>query len=92
MMATQFIDRIKEALEVEDVDNETRAVMIETLVVQASIDAFKALHAPGIALEDRIGVIFDEMAQDKEQWNSDHLDAVLHVMTRLEEIRRGYES
>ena len=91
-MAVPFLQQIKEALDVEDVDNDTRAIMIETLVVQASIDAFNAIHAPAISLEDRIGVIFQEMAQDKDLWNSEHLDAVLHVMTRLEEMRKGYEA
>ena len=91
-MAIPFIQQIKEALDLEDVDNDTRAIMIEILVLGAANDAFNAIHTPGIALEDRVGVIFGEMAQDRKHWSSDHLDAVLHVMTRLEEMRKGYEA
>jgi hypothetical protein len=83
--------KTKEALDVEVVDNDTRSIMID-LVLGAANDTFNAIHTPGIALEDRVGVIFGEMSQDRKHWNSDHLDAVLHVMTRLEEIRKVYEA
>lgn len=72
-----------------EVDEHHKAMDIENIISRAASNAFDAIHTPGIALEDRVGVIFDEMNEDREKWNSDHLYGVIHVMNRLIEMRTG---
>ena len=91
-MVEPFIDQIKSALGAYDIDDDTRALMIENILVGAANDAFDAIHNPGIALEDRVVVIHDEMAKNQNYWNPDQLEAVRYVMTRLIEMRTGLEA
>jgi hypothetical protein len=88
-----FIEQVKDVLSVDDLSDDERAKMLERVLITAANKAFDAIHLPAIALEKRVGAIFDDMVCDDTRfWNGDHLEGVIHVMRRLEEMRKGNEA
>jgi hypothetical protein len=84
----QYLNKIKHALTSPDIDVKTSTEIIEDALDAAANDIFELISNPKMAPEYRVGIIFNEMSQNQERWNSYHLEAVMHVMTRLEEMRK----
>jgi hypothetical protein len=84
----QYLNKIKHALTSPEVPVNEAVETIEDALEAAANHVFELISNPAMAGEYRVGIIFDEMAKDKDRWNSDHLEAVLYVLTRLEEMRK----
>jgi hypothetical protein len=76
----QYLNKIKHALTSPDIDVETSTEMIEEALDAAANEIFELISNPKMAPEYRVGIIFNEMSQNQERWNSYHLEAVMHVL------------